>query len=71
MTITEILDTIHKERVELEVFEALHQWMLNDRAEWIDRAMESEAVVRVVSKIANNPSNKKAALEGIANLCSE
>jgi hypothetical protein len=71
MTITEILATIHEERVELEIYEALHTWMLNDRAEWIDRAMESEATVKAVGKIANNSNNKNAALEGIANLCDQ
>jgi hypothetical protein len=71
MTITEILNTIHEERVEFEIYKALHSWMLNDRQDWIDRAMESEATVRAVGKIANNSKNKSAALEGITNLCSE
>ena len=68
MTITEILNIIHKERVELEVFQSLSDWMVNDRASWIDEAMEQKAVIRAISKIADNP-NKKEAITGIKNLC--
>ncbi len=68
MSITEILNIIHKERVELEVFQYLSDWMVKDRASWIDEAMEQRAVVRVISKIADNP-NKKEAIIGIKNLC--
>lgn len=71
MTITEILNEIHKERVELEVCQALQQWLLDDRKEWIGRAMESEATVRAVKNIATKTSNSKGALEGIIALCSE
>lgn len=71
MTITEILNEIHKERVELEVYQALQQWLLDDRKEWIGRAMESEATVRAVRNIAMKTSNPKGALEGIVALCSE
>ena len=45
MTITEILNIIHEERVELEIFEALSKWMINDRAEWTSRAMDAEATI--------------------------
>lgn len=71
MTITEILNIIHNERVELEVCQALQQWLLNDRAEWIDRAMDSAATVKAIKKIANNTSSSKEALSGIISLCSE
>lgn len=71
MTITEILNEIHKGRVELEICQALQQWLLDDRKEWIGRAMESEATVRAVRNIAIKTSNPKGALEGIINLCSE
>lgn len=71
MTITEILNIIHKERVELEVFESLSKWMIKDRSAWIDEAMEQKAIVRAIGKIANENSNKNEAIEGIKNLCSE
>ena len=71
MTITEILEEIHKERVELEVCQALQQWLLNDRAQWIDRAMNSEATVRAIHKIATESSNPKYALQGILSLSEE
>lgn len=69
MTITEIMNTIHKERVELEIFELLSKWMVEDRAEWIERAMEDESIIRAVGKIAKENNNKKEALEGIVTLC--
>lgn len=71
MTITEILEEIHKERVELEVCQALLQWMLNDRAQWIDRAMDSETTVRAIRKMATETKNPKDALQGIINISDE
>ena len=71
MTITEILNTIHNERVELEIFQALSAWMIEDRSAWIDEAMEQKAVVRAISKIANGNTNKNEAIEGIRSLCEE
>lgn len=71
MKTTEILSIIHKERVELEIFEALSEWMIEDRAAWIDEAMEQKAIVRAIGKIANENSNKNEAIEGIKNLCSD
>ena len=35
MTITEILNTIHTERVEVEILQALSEWMIKDRSEWM------------------------------------
>ena len=71
MTITEILNAIHKERVELEIFQALSSWMIEDRSAWIDEAMEQKSIVRAIGKIANENSNKNEAIEGIRNLCSD
>lgn len=71
MTITEILNTIHKERVELEIFQALSAWMVEDRSAWIDEAMEQKAVVRAIGKIANGNPNKSEVIEGIRSLCEE
>lgn len=52
MTITEILAEIHKQRVELEVCQELQQWLLDDRATWIGRAIDAESTVRAIRKIA-------------------
>ena len=68
MTITEIINIIHKERVELEVFQSLSDWMVKDRASWIDEAMEQRAVVRTIHKIATQNKNKKQAIDGIIRL---
>lgn len=68
MTITEILQEIHKERVELEICQVLQQWLMNDRKQWIDRAMDNEATVRAIHKIATRTKDPNNALKGIANL---
>lgn len=68
MTTTEILEEIHKERVELEVCHALQQWLLNDRDMWIGKAMDGEATVRAIRKIATETNNPKNALQEIVNL---
>ena len=69
MTITEILTEIHKQRVELEICQELQRWLLNDRAEWIDRAMDAESTVRAIEKIAKENKNKNSAIDGIINIC--
>ena len=69
MTITEILDIIHEENVELEVFEALSKWIINDRAEWTSRAMDAEATIRAVGKMAKGNENAKNAIKGIVDIC--
>lgn len=69
MTITKILNIIHEERVELEIFEALHKWMLKDRAQWTIRAMDAEATIRCVNKIAKGNENAKSAIKGIIDVC--
>ena len=69
MTITEILTEIHKQRVELEVCQELQRWLLDDRAEWIDRAMDTESTVRAIGKIAKENKNKNSAIDGIINIC--
>lgn len=71
MTITEILEVIHEERVELEICQALQQWLIVDRNQWIDRAMNSEATVRAIHKIATENKKPKSALQGILALSEE
>ena len=69
MTITEILTEIHKQRIELEVCQELQRWLLDDRASWIDRAMDAESTVKKNEKIAKENKNKSSAIEGIVNIC--
>ena len=69
MTITEILTEIHKQRVELEVCQELQRSLLDDRASWIDRAMDAESTVRAIEKIAKENKNKNSAIDGIINIC--
>ena len=69
MTITEILAEIHKQRVELEICQELQRWLLDDRASWIDRAMDVESTVRAIGKIAKENKYKSSVIEGIVNIC--
>ena len=69
MTITEILNIIHEENVELEIFKALSKWMINDRAQWTSRAMDAEATIRAVGKMAKGNENAKNAIKGIVDIC--
>lgn len=69
MTITEILQEIHKERVELEVCSMLQKWLLEDRDKWIGRAMDAEATIRAVCKMAKGNENAKNAIKGIVDIC--
>ena len=69
MSITEILTEIHKQRVELEICQELQRWLLDDRATWIDRAMDAESTVRAVGKIAKENKNKSSAIDGIISIC--
>lgn len=71
MTITEVLHIIHKERIELEIFENLSKWMIEDRATWIDEAIEQRSIISAISKIAKENKNKKEAIEGIIALSEE
>ena len=69
MSITEILAEIHKQRVELEICQELQRWFLDERAEWIDRAMDAESTVRAIGKIATENKNKSSAIDGTVNIC--
>ena len=69
MTITEILSEIHMQRVELEVCQELQRWLLDDRAEWINRSMDAESTVRAIGKIAKDNKNKSSVIDGIVNIC--
>ena len=69
MTITEILAEIHRQRVELEICQELQRWLLDDRAEWINRSMDAESTVRAIGKIAKDNKNKSSVIDGIVNIC--
>lgn len=68
MTVTEILNIIHKQGVENEVFELLTQWMIEDRYNKMAKIRESEATIRAINKIATQNKNAKQAIDGIINL---
>lgn len=68
MTITEIINIIHQQGVENEVFELLTQWMIEDRYNKMKKLGESKATIRAINKIATQNKNTKQAIDGIINL---
>ena len=68
MTITEILNIIHQQGVENEVFELLTQWMIEDRYNKMKKIGENEATIRAIHKIATQNKNAKQAIDGIISL---
>ena len=68
MTVSDILNEIHNENVEVEVYRALSEWMIFDRQQNIAKLARCKSTIRAISKIANNNPNKKEALDGIINL---
>lgn len=68
MTVAEIINIIHEQGVENEVFELLTQWMIEDRYNKMKRISESEATIRAINKIAVQNKNVKQAIDGIISL---
>lgn len=68
MTIAEIINIIHEQGVENEVFELLTQWMIEDRYNKMKMISESEATIRAINKIATQNKNVKQAIDGIISL---
>ena len=68
MNVTEIINIIHEQGVENEVFELLTRWMIEDRHNKMVRIGENEAVIRAINKIATKNKNAKQAIDGIISL---
>lgn len=68
MSITEIINIIHQQGVENEVFRLLTQWMIEDRYNKMNKIGESEATIRAINKIATQNKNAKQAIDGIISL---
>ena len=71
MTVEEILNIIHNEEAEVEVYKALSDWIIHDRQQQIVKVARYRSTVKVIDKIANGNPNKSEAIEGIKNLCSD
>jgi len=69
MKVSDILNEIHNENVEVEIYKALSEWIILDRQQNIVELARCKSTIRAISKIANNNPNKKEALDGIINLC--
>lgn len=69
MTVSDILNEIHNENVEVEIYKALSEWMMLDRQRNIVELARYKSTIRAINRIANNNPNKKEALDGIINLC--
>ena len=69
MSISEILNEIHKENAEVEIYKALSEWIMLDRQQTKVEVARCKSIIKAINKIANNNPNKKEALNGIRNLC--
>lgn len=65
MTVIEIINIIHENGIENEVFELLTQWMIEDRYNKMKKIGESEATIRAIHKLASQNKNLKQAINGI------
>lgn len=68
MTVAEIINIIHEQGVENEVFELLTQWMIEDRCAKMVKIGENEATIRAINKIATQNKNLKQAIDGVISL---
>lgn len=68
MNVAEIINIIHEQGVENEIFELLTQWMIEDRYNKMVKIGESEATIRAINKIATQNKNLKRAIDGIISL---
>lgn len=71
MTVEAILNIIHNEELEVEVYKALSDWIVCDRQQQIVKVARYRSTVKTIDKIANGNSNKSEVIEGIKNLCSD
>ena len=69
MTVLEILNEIHSENVEDEVFLELSKWMVSDRNKQANEVTKQQAVIKAIQKIAVGTTHKTDALNAIKNLC--
>ena len=68
MTVSEIINIIHEQGIENEVFELLTRWMIEDRYNKMVKIGENEAIIRAINKIATQNKNRKQAIDGIISL---
>ncbi len=68
MKVEDIINVIHKQGVENEIFELLTQWMIEDRYNKMRKIGESKATIRAINKIATQNKNLKEAIDGIISL---
>lgn len=68
MKVTEIINIIHEQGVENEVFELLTEWIIADRRNKIEMIKKDEATIRAINKIATQNKNVEQAIDGIISL---
>lgn len=71
MTLNEILSAIHEQHIELEIYQELHNWILKDRSNLIDKYMNNTSTIHAIKNIATKNTNSKNALKGIIELCDD
>lgn len=71
LTISEIINAIHEGGVEVEVFQALSEWIIKDREQRFNDVAKQRAIIKAIGKIAEQNPNKKNAIDGIRKLCGD
>lgn len=66
--LAEIMNAIHEQGVENEVFELLAQWMVEDRYNKMKKLAEDEGVLHAINKIAKESKDTKQAMVDIISL---
>lgn len=68
MKVTEIMNIIHEQGVENEVFGWLSDWIIADRRNKMEKIKKDEATIRAINKIATQNKNVEQAIDGIISL---
>ena len=68
MTLSEILNEIHNENVEVEVYKALSEWIMLDRQQTKVEVARGKSIIKAINKIATQNKNLKQAIDGIISL---
>lgn len=66
--LAEIMNAIHEQGIENEVFELLTQWMIEDRYNKMKGLAEDEGVLHAINKIAKESKDAKQAMVDIISL---
>lgn len=71
MTSTQILNEIYSEGLQMEIYEELHKWLLNDRKRLNKKCSEAISTIKVAKKLMDGEGSNTQKIHSIKNLCSD